>query len=88
MGSYNIVVSPRVDKDLRKLPKNIIKTISLVIDGLAKNPRPDGCKKLRGAHVEEYRVKAKRDYRVLYQVYDKEKIIHVLRVLDRKEAYR
>ena len=88
MASYKIIIFAKVYKDLKKIPKDIVRDIFLETENLADNPRPRNCKKLKGMDGNEYRLKVRKDYRVLYQVFDKEKTVHVLRVLDRKDAYR
>ena len=88
MVCYKIFIAPKASKDLRKLPKDILRSISGEIDYLANNPRPTNCKKLKGAYAEEYRIRVRSDYRVLYQINDDKKLIHVLRILHRKESYR
>ena len=54
--------------------------------GLIDNPRPVGCKKLQG-FTNTYRIKTG-NYRILYRIEDKALIIEVIRVADRKNAYR
>lgn len=46
---YKIVISRSAEKDLNKLPKKALLPISNAIDTLEENPRPSGCKKLKGA---------------------------------------
>jgi mRNA interferase RelE/StbE len=73
-------------KDLRKLPKEFSKQVAKDIDGLAKNPRPHGHKKLAG-NENFYRIRSG-NYRVIYQIQDKVLIVLVVRIGDRKEVYR
>jgi mRNA interferase RelE/StbE len=72
-------------RELRKLPPSIEKWIREAIDGLADDPRPPACKKLRGGAGWRVRVG---DYRVIYQVDDNSKIVTVLRAGHRRDAYR
>jgi len=88
MVSYKIVIAPRALKDLKSFPGEIIKQVSDEIDCLGFNPRPVNCKKLKGPYSGEYRIEVRRNYRVRYRIFDHEKVIHVLRVMDRKESYR
>jgi len=53
---------------------------------LEQNPRPHGCTKLEGSE-DEYRVRVG-DYRILYVIDDKAKLVTVARVRHRREAYR
>jgi mRNA interferase RelE/StbE len=54
------------------------------IEKLADNPRPSGCKKLKGG-VNEWRIG---DYRVIYMIEDHSKTVDVTRIGHRKEAYK
>jgi mRNA interferase RelE/StbE len=57
-----------------------------VIQGLAVNPRPPGCRKLSGQD-DVFRVRVGR-YRVLYAIENRRLVIIVLKVGDRKDVYR
>ena len=52
---------------------------------LSQNPRPPGCLKLTAE--EGYRVKTG-DYRILYRIADREKIVHIYRIKHRRESYK
>lgn len=56
------------------------------VEPLAKNPRPDGCKKLQGG-ASAYRIRVG-DYRVIYTVDDAVLIVAIERVGHRREVYR
>ena len=56
------------------------------MDGLAKEPRPKGVKKLSGAD-DLYRIRVG-DYRVVYQIRDDRLIVLVVRIGHRKDVYR
>ena len=83
---YNIALKKSAEKDLDKIDEPMILHIIDAIDNLRINPRNLNVKKLvnRG---NEYRLRIG-DYRVLFQIDEKIKIITVARVLHRKEAYR
>jgi mRNA interferase RelE/StbE len=55
------------------------------IEKLAENPRPSGCKKLKGG-VNEWRIRIG-DYRVIYAIEDNTKTVDVTRIAHRREAY-
>ena len=84
--AYTIQLKPSVAKDLRNLPKNVQRRVAEAIDGLATTPRPSGCVKLAGLD-DLYRIRIG-DYRILYQIRDKELIVLVVSVAHRREAYR
>ena len=56
------------------------------IDALAANPRPVDCKKLQGEDGL-YRIRSG-DYRVVYAIRDKQLVVLVVRIGDRKDVYR
>ena len=48
MSKYTVVLSKKAQKQLDKLSDNIAEPIIVAIAGLEENPRPAGCKKLKG----------------------------------------
>jgi len=55
------------------------------IHTLAKNPRPRGCVKIRGA-TSDWRIRIG-SYRVIYEVDDRAKVVRVMHVRKREKAY-
>jgi len=55
------------------------------INSLADNPRPPGAQKLSGR--EYYRIRQGR-YRILYAIKNRELVVYVIRIADRKDVYR
>ena len=53
---------------------------------LAENPRPTGCKKLKG-HDDLWRIRIG-SYRVIYFIGDAIRLVRIEKVSDRKDAYR
>jgi mRNA interferase RelE/StbE len=83
---YSIIFTNRAKKELLSLPNRIILILESKIDGLANQPRPVGCKKLQGSE-NEYRIRIG-NYRIIYTVEDVVKIVTIIKVADRKDAYR
>jgi mRNA interferase RelE/StbE len=54
--TYQLIILPKAEKELKKLPKKEFLRIDEVILMLANDPRPVGCKKLQGFN-DVYRVK-------------------------------
>jgi len=75
---------PQAQKDLDSFRGKIFQQIKEKILSLSKNPRPSGCLKLTAE--EGYRLRSG-DYRIIYRVDDKEKIVYLYRIKHRKEAY-
>lgn len=83
---YLITFKRSAEKEIRRLPNQIIKKLSIAIDGLSSNPRPPGCKKLEGQKESLWRIRI-REYRVIYSIEDTIKIIEIRRVGHRKDVY-
>ena len=85
MDVYKVSIKRDAEKDLSDLSKNDLRKMTQKIQHLAKNPRPQGCEKLKGE--EGYRIR-QGDYRVVYLVDDQEKQVRIIRVGHRREVYR
>lgn len=83
---YTIVLSRSAEKNIEKLPNAALKRVVKAIDGLTSNPRPSGCKKLKGSSENLWRVRAG-DYRIVYAVDDSILIVDIRRIAHRKEVY-
>ncbi len=66
--AYIVLFKKSASKQIRLLPKNVLSRITVAIDELADEPRPDNCKKLKGVD-DTYRIRIG-DYRVIYTVDD------------------
>jgi mRNA interferase RelE/StbE len=86
MARYKVEISATADRQIRKLPRADQIRVIRVIQTLATDPRPPGCRKLSG-HDDVFRVRIGR-YRVLYAIEDRRLVIIVLKVGDRKDLYR
>jgi len=86
VDSYKILWKRSAEKDLERIePKHVLRIIE-VVESLSVNPFPPDCRKLRG--VERiYRIRVG-DYRVIYQVDIKAKIVVIYYVRHRRKAYR
>ena len=85
MGKYSVELKPSARKELERLPAKLIGRIVTKLEGLALEPRPEGCKKLKGGDGE-YRIRVG-DYRVVYEVVDRKLLVSVTRVRHRSEVY-
>lgn len=84
--SYQVDIAPAAQRDVKRLPPEIVRKVDAAILELEQVPRPHGCTKLEGSD-DEYRVRIG-DYRILYVIDDKAKSITIARVRHRREAYR
>ena len=86
MASYTIEWKTSAEKELRRLGRSVIPRIVATVGGLATDPFPAGCRKLKGSeHTFRIRVG---DYRVIYEVLVTRLLVEVMRVRHRKDAYR
>lgn len=85
---YRLEVSPAAERDLERLKRRIqqhsFERLRIAIRSLADNPRPPGVRKIEGAE-RAYRIRVG-DYRVVYEVYDKESLVLILQVVRRTET--
>ena len=82
---FQVEVPNRVRKEMRDLPDEILLRILSELSTLQSNPLPVGTKKLQNR--SEYRIRVG-DYRILYEINFKDKMIEVVAVLHRRSAYQ
>ena len=84
---YNIVVSRSAEKDLEKLPSQIVKRVSKAIDELEITPKPHGSKKLKATSENLWRIRVG-DYRIIYSIDDDIYVVDIRKVGHRKDIYK
>ena len=77
MVKYRIAIERKAEKEAENIPSSQRYKIDEAILSLSEEPRPRKCKKL--THKEGYRIRVG-DYRVLYTIDDKNKIVTVYRI--------
>lgn len=82
---YKIFIERRAEKEFEETPKEIQKKLTSIIVKLKDNPRPPNVRKISGSE-DYYRIRVG-DYRIVYEIKDKEKRINIFRIRHRKEAY-
>lgn len=82
---YRIIIERSAWRQLMKLDEKTQDKVADAIYALEKEPRPSGCKKLKGAPFS-YRVRVG-DFRVLYEIHDEVLVILVVVIGDRKDIY-
>jgi mRNA interferase RelE/StbE len=83
--SYSVFFLPRADREFASLSKSDFDRVKRAIDGLADNPRPMNCQKLKGRGG--WRIRAG-DYRVVYDIDDSARSVMVVTIGHRREVYR
>ncbi|PKN02312.1 MAG: type II toxin-antitoxin system mRNA interferase toxin, RelE/StbE family [Elusimicrobia bacterium HGW-Elusimicrobia-1] len=84
--SYIVKIKKSAEKEIYALPANIHQKIAEAILKLGKDVRPVGGVKLQGGR-DGYRLRVG-DYRIIYTIDDKNKIVEISGVGHRKEVYR
>lgn len=85
MDFYSILVKRTAEKELRSLPHLDLMRVTDRIRALSQNPRPPGSEKL--SDREQYRIR-RGDYRIVYEIDDDQRTIHIVKIGNRKEVYR
>ena len=82
---YQLRYLPAAAKAIQKLPTVTQRRILERLETLASNPRAHGSIKLTGQ--EAYRIRAG-DYRIIYTIEDKQLVVLVINVGNRRDVYR
>lgn len=85
--TYRVVYKKSAVKELAELPEKFQVKIRAAVDALADEPRPDGCKKLKGEWVGAYRIEVASQYRVVYEVHDDQILVSIIRIGTRQGVY-
>jgi mRNA interferase RelE/StbE len=83
--SYQVFIKPAAERQLKKLTLAIQRDLIALIESLSEEPRPSGCKKLKGRQ-NQYRVRAG-DYRIIYTIEDMSLIVRVVKLGHRRDIY-
>lgn len=84
--TYTIFYLRSVTKDFRRIPAAISERIGKAINALRENPLPEGCKKIHG-YDDTFRIRIG-DYRIIYEVKSVIRIITIVKIGHRRDAYR
>ena len=85
MSSYRVALTVSAEKELHRLPAQVVARIVPRLEGLASAPRPPGCKKLSGGD-NEWRIRVG-DYRIVYEIDDGARTVDITRIAHRREVY-
>jgi len=84
---YRISIRKEALKELEQFPVFVNRKITKDIEALTLNPRPRGCKKLKGESENLWRIRSG-DYRIIYSIDDLIKIIDIRKIGHRKDIYK
>lgn len=82
--AYKVTIRKRAMSALEKINEPYYSSLRTAIYALAENPRPIGCKKLKGRTAYRIRVG---DYRIIYDIFDGELCVDVIDLGHRKDIY-
>jgi mRNA interferase RelE/StbE len=85
VAEYTITFARSARRELEELDAPLIQRILPRVEALAKEPRPRGCRKLRG-ESNLWRIRIG-EYRVVYAVYDERQLVDIIAVRHRSKAY-
>ncbi len=86
MARYELLIKPSAVRELEAIrSKNDRQRIARRIHALGNDPRPTACEKLSGQ--PRYRVR-QGDYRVVYEVDDRRRVVAIIKVGHRRDVYR
>jgi len=83
---YSLEIKQSAQKEMDQLDEKLFTQIDRKLLALAENPRPAGCKKLKG-YKDQWRIRAG-DWRVLYIIDDMAKLVAVTRIAHRRDVYK
>ncbi len=83
--SYTLAIGRDAQRALARIREPDYSRILTAIQALVNDPRPRGCKKLRNRDAWRIRIG---DYRVIYEINDRELVVTVVKVGNRGDVYR
>jgi len=86
MKRYEVRLTLSAQRQLRKLPADVLARLRPVLRALAEDPRPSGVTKLSNED-NAWRVRMG-DYRIIYEIHDKVLLVLVVDVDHRRDVYR
>ena len=84
--SYKIVFANSVKKDIKNIPKSVLKNIKSNIQMLESFPNVSNFKKLSSHYLADYRLRVG-DYRILFDIDYLNNEINILKIGHRKNIY-
>lgn len=85
--SYQVRIARDAERDIAGRHAAVVPRNFKAIKALGVDPRPKGCKKLKGAYSESWRIRVGA-YRILYVIDDGIRIVEVREVGHRRDIYR
>jgi mRNA interferase RelE/StbE len=86
VAGYRLLIKPSAAKEIEAIGVKRDRQLVARILALAAEPRPIGCEKLAGA-AGRLRIR-QGNYRIVYAVDDEARVVEVVKVGHRRDAYR
>jgi mRNA interferase RelE/StbE len=86
VSGYQLTFARSARKELETFPASMVARVFPRIEALADNPRPVGSRKLQG-EKNLWRIRVG-EYRVIYSIDDRRRLVDITAVRHRSEAYR
>ena len=86
MPEFTVVFARSARKELQALDPPVALRILKSIEALVNSPRPAGARKLEGA-TDLWRIRVG-EWRVVYRLVDRERLVDIVALRHRREAYR
>ncbi len=83
---YKLYLERAAERDLKRLSTENFHRLITEIKMLAKEPRPPGARKITGSK-DDWRLRVG-DWRVVYEIDNKQKVVRIMWVRLRREVYR
>ena len=85
--SFKVLLSPKAARDIKKLERQVLSKVDKALLSLANVPYPHGVKILQDVKLPQCRIRVG-DYRILYDVFNKDRTAYIIRIGHRKDVYR
>lgn len=86
MADYGVVFARSARKELQNLDPQVARRIIKEIEALVTDPRPSGVVKLEGA-TDLWRIRIGQ-WRVVYRVSDRDRLVDIVAIRHRSDVYR
>jgi mRNA interferase RelE/StbE len=86
VADYAVVFARSARKELQNLDPQVARRILRQVEALVTDPRPSGVVKLEGA-TDLWRIRVGQ-WRVVYRVSDRERMVDIIAVRHRSDVYR
>jgi len=87
VAGYRLGIKASATKELEQVePKKRRQRLAAALARLALDPRPASCEKLAGVY-DAYRIR-QGDYRAVFTIDDKARVVTIVKVGHRREVYR